>query len=77
MPARANQSDEPIVGEKAGKRISMFRFAKDSPVEGAGFEPSVPRERVCAFRDHVHSPMNVEAKQQAVRRCRPRSTSLT
>jgi hypothetical protein len=22
-----------------------FRFARDSPLEGAGFEPSVPRER--------------------------------
>jgi hypothetical protein len=34
------------------------KFA-DSPLEGAGFEPSVPRERVCAFRDHVHSLQSV------------------
>src|SRR6516225_3991132 len=31
----------------------------DCPLEGAGFEPSVPRERVCAFRDHVHSLQSV------------------
>ena len=35
------------------------KFAGDSPLEGAGFEPSVPRERVCAFRDHVHSLQSV------------------
>jgi hypothetical protein len=34
------------------------KFA-DSLLEGAGFEPSVPRERVCAFRDHVHSLQSV------------------
>ena len=33
--------------------------ACDSPLEGAGFEPSVPRERVCAFRDHVNSLQSV------------------
>jgi len=38
---------------------SKVRFARDSPLEGAGFEPSVPRERVCAFRNHVHSLQSV------------------
>ena len=36
-----------------------FTAETDSPLEGAGFEPSVPRERVCAFRDHVHSLQSV------------------
>jgi len=35
------------------------KFAPDSPLEGAGFEPSVPPERVCAFRDHVLSLQSV------------------
>jgi hypothetical protein len=35
------------------------RFALDSPLEGAGFEPSVPRERICAFRDRVHCLQSV------------------
>jgi hypothetical protein len=30
--------------------IVGVRFAADSPLEGDGFGPSVPRERVCAFR---------------------------
>jgi hypothetical protein len=42
-----------------GALIEEIRFADDSPLEGAGFEPSVPRERVCAFRDHVHSLQSV------------------
>jgi hypothetical protein len=33
------------------------RFAIDSPLEGAGFEPSVPRERFCAF-ETVFTPCN-------------------
>ena len=45
------------------------RWFVDSPLEGAGFEPSVPRERVCAIRDRVHSLQSVR---------RPlRSTSMT
>jgi hypothetical protein len=47
---------------RRGKRAGLsgsYRFAADSPLEGAGFEPSVPRERVCAFRDHVHSLQSV------------------
>ena len=31
--------------------LPRSRFAGDSPLEEEGFEPSVPRERVCAFRD--------------------------
>ena len=31
--------------------VDEVRFAVDSPLEEEGFEPSVPRERVCAFRD--------------------------
>ena len=34
-------------------------LASDSPLDGAGFEPSVPRERVCAFRDRVHCLQSV------------------
>jgi hypothetical protein len=34
----------PAPGEEVG-------FAADSPVEGAGFEPSVPRQKDNAFRD--------------------------
>ena len=34
-------------------------FALDSLLEGAAFEPSVPRERICAFRDHVLSLQSV------------------
>jgi hypothetical protein len=33
------------------------RFAIDSPVEGGGFEPSVPRKRIDAFRDGLVRPM--------------------
>jgi hypothetical protein len=35
--------------------IQEVRFARGSPREEERFEPSVPRERVYAFRDHVHS----------------------
>jgi len=50
-----------VDGERASAptMIEEVRFAADSPLEGAGFEPSVPRERVCAFRDHVHSLQSV------------------
>jgi hypothetical protein len=37
------------------------RFAADSPLEGEGFEPSVP-ERDYAFRDHVHSLRSVTSR---------------
>jgi hypothetical protein len=33
------------------RRLRRVRFAKDSPVEGDGFEPSVPRQKDNAFRD--------------------------
>ena len=36
-----------------------MRIGADSSLEGAGFEPSVPRERGCVFRDHVHSLQSV------------------
>jgi hypothetical protein len=31
----------------------------DAPLEETGFEPSVPRERVYALRNHVHSLQSV------------------
>jgi hypothetical protein len=31
--------------------LSQIKFATDSPLEGDGFEPSVPRERDYAFQD--------------------------
>ena len=39
--------------------LEEVRFAVDSPSQGAGFEPSVLRERVCAFRDRVHCLQSV------------------
>jgi hypothetical protein len=32
------------------------RFALDSPLEGAGFEPSVPRQKDNAFRELRFAP---------------------
>ena len=37
--------DAVALGNIFGAPIEEVRFASDSPVEGAGFEPSVPRER--------------------------------
>jgi hypothetical protein len=36
--------DAVALGNIFGAPIEEVRFASDSPVEGAGFEPSVPRE---------------------------------
>ena len=33
-----------------------LRFARDSPLEGSGFEPSVPRQKDNAFRDSPQLP---------------------
>jgi Zinc-binding dehydrogenase len=38
-------------GPQFRERPSKARFAPDSPLEGNGFEPSVPRERDYAFQD--------------------------
>ena len=37
----------PVADGKEGQR----RFVHDSPLEGAGFEPSVPHQKGNAFRD--------------------------
>jgi hypothetical protein len=37
------KAQPPALGEE--RRHVVFRFARDSPLEGAGFEPSVPRQR--------------------------------
>jgi hypothetical protein len=48
----------PLVGTDFGS--ARFRFARDSPLEGDGFEPSVPRQKDNAFRDslsqHARAP---------------------
>jgi hypothetical protein len=37
--------DPPCMGSAGGRRlIHEVRFAQDSPPEGTGFEPSVPRD---------------------------------
>jgi len=43
VPARGSQ--------EAGRRSRGVEFAPDSPLEGDGFEPSVPRQKDNAFRD--------------------------
>jgi hypothetical protein len=35
------------------------RFVPDSPLEGDGFEPPVPRQIRCVFKTVVPSPMTV------------------
>jgi 3D-(3,5/4)-trihydroxycyclohexane-1,2-dione acylhydrolase (decyclizing) len=52
-------TDPPMGADVPRPRSEEVRFAHDSALEGAGFEPSVPRERVCAFRDHVLSLQSV------------------
>jgi hypothetical protein len=37
--------------QEAGRRSRGVEFAPDSPLEGDGFEPSVPRQKDNAFRD--------------------------
>ena len=37
--------------------IEEVRFAIDSPLEGEGFEPSVPRDRDDGFRSHYAAPI--------------------
>jgi hypothetical protein len=42
--------DAVALGNIFGAPIEEVRFARDSPLEGDGFEPSVPRERISVFR---------------------------
>jgi hypothetical protein len=35
----------------ARRKRAVVRFASDSPLEGGGFEPSVPRKRDHGFRE--------------------------
>jgi hypothetical protein len=51
--------DAVALGNIFGAPIEEVRFARDSPLEGDGFEPSVPQEIRSPFDKAVPFPMTV------------------